>query len=75
MNEKTKIEGAKKCANPHIFCAISHTHYNGNVKNARFVGMWILKIRYKNRSSIVTSFCIIPEWMFGDNPYVVIIVR
>ena len=66
MNEKTKIGGAKKCANPHIFCAISHTHYNGNVKNTRCVGMWVLKIRYKNRSSIVTSFCIIPEWMFGD---------
>ena len=47
MNEKIKIGGAKKCANPHIFCAISHTYYNGNVKNARCVEMWILKIRYK----------------------------
>ena len=47
MNEKTKIEGAKKCANPHIFCAISHTYYNGNVKNARCVEMCVLKNRYK----------------------------
>ena len=30
MSEKTILGGAKKCAIPHIFCAISHTSHGGN---------------------------------------------
>ena len=33
MSEMTILGGAKKCANPHVFCAITHTF------SARFVKM------------------------------------
>jgi len=45
------------------------------VYNATYCGYWFIQNLYENRSSIVTSFCMILEWMFCDNPYVVIIVR
>ena len=65
----------KKCANPHDSCAIPHTQHNANVKKGFRLGKPLMKNPYANRSSIVTSFCMIPEWIFGNNPYVVIIVR
>ena len=60
----------KKCANPHDSCAIPHTPHNGNVKKGFLFGKPLMKNPYENKSSVVTSFCMIPLYFPWEMPYV-----